>query len=36
LRQAQVQLYTAQQEYLEAMLNIITEKTNLETVLNRV
>ena len=34
LRQAQTQLYTAQQQYFQAMLNIINEKTNLETVLN--
>ena len=36
LRQAQVQLYTAQQNYLQAMLTIINEKTNLETILNKV
>ena len=34
LRQAQTQLYTAQQEYLLAMLNVINNKTELETVLN--
>jgi outer membrane protein TolC len=34
LRQAQVQLYTAQQQYFQAMLNVINEKANLETVLN--
>ncbi len=34
LRQAQVQLYNAQQQHLQAMLNIINEKINLETVLN--
>jgi outer membrane protein TolC len=34
LRQAQTQLYTAQQEYLQAMLNVINNKTELETVLN--
>lgn len=34
LRQAQTQLYTAQQQYFQAMLNIINEKANLETVLN--
>jgi outer membrane protein TolC len=34
LRQAQTQLYTAQQEYLQAMLDIITAKTELENVLN--
>lgn len=35
LRQAQTQLYNAQSEYLQAMLNVITNKTELETVLNR-
>ncbi|WP_313112152.1 TolC family protein [Aequorivita sediminis] len=34
LRQAQTQLYTAQQQYFQSMLNVINEKTNLETVLN--
>lgn len=34
LRQAQTQLYTAQQQYFQAMLNVINEKANLETVLN--
>ena len=34
LRQAQTQLYTAQQEYLQAMLNVINNKTELETLLN--
>ena len=34
LRQAQLQLYTAQQEYLQAMFDIITNKTELETILN--
>ncbi len=34
LRQAQTQLYNTQQEYLQAMLNIITQKTELETILN--
>ncbi len=34
LRQAQTQLYGAQQEYLQAMLNVITSKTELETLLN--
>lgn len=34
LRQAQTQLYTAQQQYFQAMLNVINEKSNLETVLN--
>jgi outer membrane protein TolC len=35
LRQAQTQLYTAQQEYLQAMLNVINNKTTLEIVLNQ-
>ncbi len=34
LRQAQTQLYTAQQEYLQSMFNVITKKSELETVLN--
>lgn len=34
LRQAQTQLYSAQQEYLQAMLNLINAKAKLETVLN--
>ncbi len=34
LRQAQTQLYTAQQQYFQAMLQVINEKANLETVLN--
>lgn len=34
LRQAQTQLYTAQQEYLQAMLNVISHKAELETLLN--
>lgn len=34
LRQAQVQLYTSQQEFLQAMLNVINKKATLETVLN--
>ena len=34
LRQAQTQLYRAQQEYLQAMLDVITNKTALETALN--
>lgn len=34
LRQAQLQLYTAQQEYLQAMFDIIANKTELETILN--
>ena len=36
LRQAQTQLYATQQEYLKTMLNVITSKTALETVLNTV
>ena len=34
LRLAQIQLYNAQQNYLQAMLNVITTKAELETVLN--
>lgn len=34
LRQAQTQLYTAQQQYFQAMLELINNKANLETVLN--
>ena len=34
LRQAQTQLYTAQQELLQSMVNVITTKANLETILN--
>lgn len=34
LRQAQLQLYTAQQEYLQAMLDVIVEKAELERILN--
>ena len=34
LRQAQIQLYTAQQQYFQSMLNVVNAKTNLETVLN--
>ena len=34
LRQAQTQLYTAQQEYLQSMVEIINTKTSLETILN--
>ncbi len=36
LRQAQTQLYNAQQEYLQAMLDVINNKTALETVLNTI
>ena len=34
LRQAQLQLYTSQQEYLQAMLDVINKKAELETILN--
>ncbi len=34
LRQAQTQLYNAQQEYLQSMVQVINNKTELETVLN--
>lgn len=34
LRQAQAQLYSAQQEFLQSMLDVITKKATLETVLN--
>tara|TARA_R110002050_G_scaffold169182_1_gene300884 strand:- start:42086 stop:43477 length:1392 start_codon:yes stop_codon:yes gene_type:complete len=34
LRQAQTQLYSAQQEYLQSMVEVINKKTALETVLN--
>lgn len=34
LRQAQTQLYTAQQQYFQSMLEVITSKANLETILN--
>ncbi len=36
LRQAQTQLYNAQQEYLRAMLDVINNKTELEIVLNTI
>jgi len=36
LRQAQTQLYTAQQEFLKAMLDVINKKAALETVLNQI
>lgn len=35
LRQAQTQLYTAQQELLQAMLDVVNTKAELETVLNK-
>ncbi len=34
LRQAQTQLYSAQQQFFQSMLSVINEKANLETVLN--
>ncbi len=34
LRQAQTQLYTSQQQYFQSMLEVITSKANLETILN--
>lgn len=34
LRQAQTQLYDAQQGYLQSMVDVINKKTNLETILN--
>ncbi|WP_445731136.1 TolC family protein [Mariniflexile sp.] len=36
LRQAQTQLYSAQQEYLQAMLDVINKKAELETILNTI
>jgi outer membrane protein TolC len=36
LRQAQGQLYTAQQEYLQSMFDVIAKKAELETILNTV
>ncbi|OMP31982.1 TolC family protein [Mangrovimonas sp. DI 80] len=36
LRQAQTQLYTAQEEYLQAMMQVINTKAELETALNTV
>ncbi|GGG34583.1 TolC family protein [Bizionia arctica] len=36
LRQAQTQLYSAQQEYLQSMFDVITKKAELETILNTV
>lgn len=36
LRQAQLQLYTAQKDYLQAMLDVIVAKAELETALNNV
>lgn len=34
LRQAQTQLYDAQQQYLQSMVDVINKKTELETILN--
>jgi outer membrane protein TolC len=34
LRQAQIQLYTAQQQYFQSMLDLINAKATIETVLN--
>jgi len=36
LRQAQTQLYGAQQEFLQAMLNVINNKAALETISNTI
>jgi len=36
LRQAQTQLYSSQQNYLQSMLDVVTKKAELETVLNKV
>lgn len=36
LRQAQTQLYTSQQEYLQSMLDVINKKAELETALNTI
>jgi len=35
LRQAQTQLYTSQQEYLQSMVDVINKKTELETIFNQ-
>ncbi|WP_420321139.1 TolC family protein [Flagellimonas sp.] len=35
LRQAQTQLYSSQQEYLQSMVDVINRKTTLETILNQ-
>ncbi len=34
LRQAQTQLYTTQQEYLQSMVEVVNKKTDLEIILN--
>lgn len=36
LRQAQTQLYSAQQEYLQSMYNVIAKKAQLESILNTI
>jgi outer membrane protein TolC len=36
LRQAQIQLYSTQQEYLQTMLDVINKKAELETILNKI
>lgn len=36
LRQAQMQLYTSQEEYLKAMIQVINKKADLETILNKI
>ena len=36
LRQAQTQLYSSQQEYLQSMLNVISTKAELEVLLNKI
>lgn len=36
LRQAQTQLYSSQQDYLQAMIDVINKKAELETVLNEI
>ena len=36
LRQAQTQLYSSQQEFLQAMLDVINKKAELETILNEI
>ncbi|GMN06542.1 TolC family protein [Croceitalea sp. MTPC5] len=35
LRQAQTQLYTSQQEFLQSMVNVINRKTDLEIIINQ-
>ncbi len=35
LRQAQTQLYTAQQDYLQSMVEVVNKKTALETIINQ-